>query len=267
MLRTSRLFTYVALTAITITGCGGTETQSQLGDIYTNDSETRRDATAGETAWTISLGGCSGSAINKKYILTANHCTPEAGDSYKSGPAVAGKKDADIIAVEVAEASASLDYAIVEVRWVSGSPTPGQKYTPKISTAEDDLVLGTDDVATKLETVGFPVDRQQKVTHAYGFSKKYRGDNLLYNIGSINGNSGGAVWRTSDKMMVSMTNFGRFAHDQSGWNNNDPENSDAWNGGAAMHAVYAQSALLKTLFPGGINAAADKNGNLVDTAE
>jgi hypothetical protein len=267
MLSHSRLFTSIALATLTITGCGETETQSQLGDIYTNDRETRRDATAEETAWTISLGGCSGSAINAKYILTANHCSPAAGNSYKSGPAVAGRKPADIRVVRVAERSSSLDYSIVEIRWLSGSPTPGQKYSPKISTSADDLVMGTDSVATKLETVGFPIDRQQRVTHAYGFSKNYRNNDLLYNVGSINGNSGGAVWRSSDKMLVSMTNFGSHSYNQPGWNNNNPENPNAWNGGAAMYKVYAQSALLKTLFPGGINTAANENGDLIQPVE
>jgi hypothetical protein len=267
MLRNSRLLTSIAFTTLTSIGCGETETQSQLGDIYTNDSETRRDATAEETAWTISLGGCSGSAISAKYILTANHCSPAAGKTYKSGPAVAARQAADIRVVRVAERNSSLDYSIVEIDWISGSPTPGQKYTPKISTSVDDLVMGTDDVATKLETVGFPIDRQQKVTHAYGFSKKYNGNNLLYNVGSINGNSGGAVWRSSDKMLVSMTNFGPHAYNQPGWNNNDPENPNAWNGGAAMHKVYQQSMLLKTLFPNGDNAAADDAGDLLDTEE
>lgn len=267
MLSHSRLFTSFALTAVIVTGCGGTETQSQLSDIYTNDRETRRDATADETAWTISLGGCSGSAISAKYILTANHCSPAAGASYKSGPAVAGRKPADIRVVRVAERSSSLDYSIVEIRWVSGSPTPGQKYTPKISTAADDLVMGTDAVATKLETVGFPIDRQQRVTHAYGFSKRYGGNNLYYNVGSINGNSGGAVWRSSDKMLVSLTNSGPHAYNQPGWNNNNPENANAWNSGAAMYKVYAQSALLKRLFPGGVNAAADEHGDLIEAAE
>ncbi len=134
MLLNTRLLTSFAMTTLTMVSCGGTDSQSQLGDIYTNDAETRRDATAEETAWTISLGGCSGSAISAKYILTANHCSPAAGASYKSGPAVAGGKPSDIKAVRVAERNSSLDYAIVEIRWVSGSPTAGQKYSPKIST-------------------------------------------------------------------------------------------------------------------------------------
>jgi len=267
MLLNSRLFIALVSATLIITGCGGSETTSQLGDIYTNDAETRRDATAEESAWTISLGGCSGSAINAKYILTANHCSPSAGSSYKSGPAVAGRKPADIRAVRVAERNSSLDYAIVEIRWISGTPTEGQKYTPKISISADDLVMGRDDVATKLETVGFPIDRQQRVTHAFGFAKSYSGNNLKYNIGSINGNSGGAVWRFEDKMLVSMTNFGPHAYNQPGWRDNDPENPNAWNGGAAMYKVYAQSALLKRLFPDGINAAVDEAGDLMNRAE
>ncbi len=127
--------------------------------------------------------------------------------------------------------------------------------------------MGLDAVATKLDTVGFPIDRQQKVTHAYGFAKKYSGNNLQYNIGSINGNSGGAVWRAEDKMLVSMTNHGPHQYNQPGWRDNNPENPSAWNGGAAMHKVYAQSALLKTLFPNGVNAAADENGDLIEAAE
>jgi hypothetical protein len=265
MLRNARLLSSsITITTLTMVGCGGTETKSQLGDIYTNDAETRRDATAEESAWTISLGGCSGSAISAKYILTANHCSPAAGASYKSGPAVAERKPADIRVVRVAERSSSLDYAIVEIRWVSGSPTPGQKYSPKISISADDLVMGLDNVATKIETVGFPIDRQQRVTHAFGFSKRYDGNYLEYNIGSINGNSGGAVWRTEDKMLVSMTNFGPHSYNQPGWRDNNPENPNAWNGGAAMYKVYAQSALLKTLFPDGDNAAADDFGDLIE---
>lgn len=267
MLRKTRLFTTIAMTTSILAGCGGAETKSQLNDIYTNDAETRRDATTEESSWTISLGGCSGSAISAKYILTANHCRPAAGASYKSGAAIAAGKPADIKAVRVAERNSNLDYSIVEIRWVSGSPTPGQKYSPKISTSADDLAMGTDAVATKLETVGFPIDRQQRVTHAFGFSKKYSGNNLEYNIGSINGNSGGAVWRAEDKMLVSMTNFGPHSYNQPGWRDNNPENPNAWNGGSAMYKVYAQSALLKTLFPDGVNAAADDQGDLIEAAE
>lgn len=244
-------------------GCGAPEqSSSESKDIFSNDVKTRRRATADEMRWTVFMHGCTGSLLSNKYMLTANHCNPSAGARYTSGSNVAAGKGDDIEVVRVAENSSSLDYLIVEIKWLSGEPTPGQKYSPRVSTKASDLTIGRDGIGTRLITVGFPLDKRQDPTFAEGWAKQYSGDSLYYNIGSINGNSGGAVWRSTDHMLVSQTNFGNHAYGQSGWNNNNPEGAMDWNGGSATHRVYAQSAIMKEIFPGGNNKYADDNGNL-----
>jgi hypothetical protein len=86
---------------------------------------------------------------------------------------------------------------------------------------------------------------------------------LYYNIGTINGNSGGAVWKWPEMMLVSQTNFGRHSYGQVGWNNNNPEDQNAWNGGSRMDVIYKQSELLKQVFPDGKNKFTDESGRLL----
>ena len=244
--------------------CGGKGAEdSKLGDIYKNDVQTRHKATPEERAWVVNVGGCSGSMLNAKLLLTANHCQPQVGARYTTGAASNVGRSQDLVVERVAEANSQIDFSIVEVKWQSGAPTPGQKYTPFISTKASDLVFGRDGVGSKLFTVGFPVDKNSwGATYAEGYAKKYEDNYMLYNVGSINGNSGGAVWRAQDKMLVGQTNFGPHSHGQPGWDNNEPENPAAWNGGGAMYKALQASATLRDIFPNGNNRFVDDNGNL-----
>jgi len=268
----------IAATLMTI-GCGQRRSvTSAPKDIYQNDAATRHEANADEVVWTVfqqeirgnSIGLCTGSMLTSKYLLTANHCDPSPGSHYQTGAALREHAPADLKVVRVVENSNKFDYAIVEVAWTKGVPTEGQKYSPTISTQAEDLVLGRDDVGTPLVTVGFPGDKNldyprtgvPRAYYAAGFAKRYTGNTLEYNIGTINGNSGGAVWREGDHQLVSLTNGGHHNYGESGWNHNDPEDPQAWNSGAALYMAYAQSKTLRAIFPDGVNPLVDADGNL-----
>ena len=249
-----RLIPFFALLA----GCGASGAKtSQTQDIYTNDGQTRHHATVAEVVWTVWVNGCAGIALNDQYVMTANHCQPMAGMKLTTGVGLLHGQVNDMSVDAVPESSATLDYAIAKVSWAAGTPTAGQGYPPSVATKVDDVVLGKDGVGTELETVGFPVDLQQQATTSIGYAKQYQDTNLYYDVGIINGNSGGGVWRVEDHMLVSLANHGPHEFNEAGWNNNNPEDPNAWNFGAAIYQVYAQSALLQQLFPNGHNASLD----------
>ena len=113
------------------------------------------------------------------------------------------------------------------------------------------MCTGRDGAATKVITVGFPADKNLDFPrtmkpvpiYAEGYAKAYGDEKIYYNIGSINGNSGGAVLRADDHRIVRLTNGGARNYGQGGWDHNDPEDRDAWNFGAAMHLAYANSVI------------------------
>jgi hypothetical protein len=232
-------------------------------DIFNNDSSTRRPAKTEELKWTVNVGGCTGHMLSTKYLLTANHCGPSAGSKYTSGGCMVLGCKSDLQAVKVVESNADLDYSIVEVKWLRTDSAWKQRYTPQIQISASEVTTGRDGVATKIFTVGFPTDKNPTAMYAEGYAKAKSGNSLRYNVGIINGNSGGAVWRTDDFTLVSMTNNGPHAFGQPGWNNNDPEDANAWNGGSAMDKIYARSTLLKTIFDKGLNRATSWEGYLL----
>jgi hypothetical protein len=260
-----RVFASLALVTISLGACGGHQDDSvhasALMDIYRNDNETRRPATAEQVLWTVRLTGCTGSMLDDKHLLTAAHCSPSAGSVWTSGACLATGCTRDLRAVRRLESNTSLDYAIMEVEWTRPESKRTQKYPPMVQTKDDQITFGRDGAGTEIFTVGFPADKPG-AQHAIGTAKAYRGNSLIYNIGIINGNSGGAVWRTDNFMLVSQTNFGPRAYRQPGWNNNDPEDQNAWNGGGKMSAIYAVSAKMRQIFPGGINPKVDETGTL-----
>src|SRR5690606_38179013 len=75
----------------------------------------------------------------------------------------------------------------------------------------------------------------------------------------INGNSGGGIWRKSDKMLMGLANYGEHQLGQSGWDNSSAESGNH-NSGPAMWAIYANSRTLKDVFPGGRNRYAANDG-------
>ena len=209
-------------------------------DIFNNDSTMRVPAPKNDLRWTVSLGGCSGSMLSPKYLLTAYHCNPNVGDSYTSGACLELGCSRDLKVVRIVErypTGSSYDATIVEVTWNRADSRWRQRYTPRIQMEADELTFGRDGEASALFTVGFPADKPGAML-ARGYAKGSDGKYLLYNVGSINGNSGGAVWKEDDYTLVSMTNSGPHNFGQPGWNNNNPENPNAWNNGAHMHLVY-----------------------------
>jgi hypothetical protein len=244
-----------------LVACGQQPAASTTQDIYTNDSSTRTVATAEQLMWTVKKSNCSGSALNAQYILTAAHCETRVNEYFTSGAALAAGGRNDLQVVRLAEVNRNLDYAIAEVKWVKGAPHPDQRYSPKILMSRDALTLGKDGEATQLFTVGFPVDKA-KGMHALGYAKKWGAQVLYYNVGSINGNSGGAVWTTGTKTLVSLTNAGPHMYGEGGWNYNNPENPAAWNWGASMTEVYKASKIMQQVFPNGDNATVDDDGHL-----
>lgn len=237
------------------------EIPSGLGDIYKadNDPARRHKATGAEILWTVNVkGGCSGSMLTPTIMLTANHCGPRVRDNYTSGSALKARgRRWDMTVTEVLEASRRYDYQILRVKWNNSSKTmpSDQKLPQGIITDVSQAVLSESaDQGDEAFTVGFPVDKSSwGATFAKGRLKAISGTNMKYNIGSINGNSGGAVWRMSDMMIVSLTNNGPHNHGQPGWNNNDKNNPRAWNWGANMAEVYQQSKVFKEIFPDGKN--------------
>jgi len=187
--------------------------------------------------------------------MSANHCSPRAGARYKSGYADAKGLSADIIVSQVIESGADLDYAIMKIRWTNGYPR-NQNFPPLIATKSTDLKFGRDlNSGDELFTVGYPQDKFNSwgATYAEGRAKVSQGNRLFYDIGIINGNSGGGVWRKSDKMLVSLTNGGSRAFGQAGWDSSSIATGTNWNFGPPIWVVYGRSKILQDIFPGGRN--------------
>lgn len=239
-------------------------------DIFNNDNITRTQAVANDLRWVVAvtMGGsaCTGSMLSPKYVLTAHHCGARAGQTYTSGGCLELGCRGDLEAVRVVETYSSFDSTILEVRWKRKDSRWRQRYAPRVQTSQDEVTTGRDGEGTELFTVGFPADKEQPM-HALGYAKSRSGNNLQYNVASINGNSGGAVWKRDDYTLVSQTNHGPHQLGQPGWKNNDPEDSRAWNGGPQMHLVYQQSATLKSIFPGGVNTNVSVEGYLLFDVE
>lgn len=231
-------------------------------DIFANDAVTREPASKEALRWTVQMGGCTGALLSPEYMLTAHHCGPQAGAIYTSGACLAsGACSRDVRVIQRVEADSTLDYVILRVQ-TDPEIAKGQRYPVAVQTKDDELKFGTDSVATKLFTVGFPADKNLRATYAEGFAKRYNGSYMDYNVGSINGNSGGSVFAVEGLKLVGMTNHGPHAFGQRGWNGNNPEDSRAWNGGPKMPAMYTRSAVLRQLFPGGKNPLVDTCGRL-----
>lgn len=236
---------------------------SFLGDIYTadNDPERRHKATAEEILWTVKIDGCTGSLLTPTLLLTADHCGTGAGDTFTSGSALLkagdGKATPDIEVMDILEFDKKYDYAILEISWMNAEQKmpADQKMPSGIATKREDYVVSKEaDQGDEVFTVGFPVDKRKwGATFAKGQLKEHKDQFVRYNVGIINGNSGGPIFRMSDKLLISQTNGGRKAHGMPGWNNNDVNNPKAWNVGGILAEVYQKSDLLKKIYPEGKN--------------
>ncbi len=257
-MRSLRTAVAVVVVSFGQTGCDRLDTTSTGKDIFSDDEDGQRRhrATAAERVWTVSLGGCSGSLIAPDLVLTASHCGPQVGSTYTSGSAMNKGAKGDLTATQIVENSSFLDYAIVRVKWQGGAAPKDQKLPPRIATQASDVkTSNASGQGDEIFTVGFPGDKSQTwgATYSEGQLKGVSGNNLVYNMGIINGNSGGAVWRKSDQMLVSLTNAGPTVLGNSGWNGNDIDDANHWNYGAAMWKIYAKSPTLQSVFPGGVN--------------
>jgi V8-like Glu-specific endopeptidase len=237
-----------------INGCRA-DSQNEVKDIFREDenSNRRRQANTDDLLWTIKMNGCTGSLLSPDYMLTANHCGPRAGERYTSGSALKNGGRSDITVEQVVESSQRLDFAILKIRW-NGTRPADQRFPPKIATSPSDLSMGRgSNQGDELFAVGFPADKQLRATYSEGRAKEVRGSDLRYNVGIINGNSGGAVWRKNDNMLVSLTSGGPNAFNQGSWRGSSKDDANHWNHGAAIWIVYSNSRVLKDIFPDGNN--------------
>ena len=265
-----RRMTQGALWAVFIlaAGCGRPAGSSSVEDIYTEDqgdvdagSSRRHPATVDEIVWTISMSGCTGHLIGPQHMMTANHCSPRVGDRYRSGAALQGGGGYDIKVTRVTEKHENLDYAILEIEWTGGYPKK-QRFPARVPVQASEVTASFDaGKGDEIFTIGFPADKGRwGATFSTGRLLGTEEDHLYYNMGIINGNSGGGVWRGRDNMLVSLTNNGPRAYQQPGWDQADVNSRKLkdHNHGTAMWMIYRQSAKLKELFPGGKNKFYDE---------
>lgn len=252
----------VFLSAVLWTSCAREQEDSRTNDIFQEDNgdssqgnSRRHPATNDEKLWSITMSGCTGHLISPDYMMTANHCKASPGARYKSGYAVGRNQQNDITVTQVVESSAELDYAILKISWTTSYPKD-QRFPPKIAIKASDINFGRESgTGDELFTVGYPQDKfgSWGATYSQGRAKIAQGARLYYDIGIINGNSGGGVWRKSDNMLVSLTNGGAHAFGQAGWDTAAITSSANWNFGPPIWSAYEQSAILKDVFPNGKN--------------
>jgi len=229
-------------------------------DIFTNTTQTRRPAVNEDFEMALGLGGCAGFLLGPNIGGSAAHC--KKSGTLKSGMALRDSLPDDGRIGRTLEigSAGTYDYWIFEIQWTGGAVPHGMHVIPSIHIEKDQLKVGSNEVADKIFTLGFPVDISHgKLIHSWGYGKSNGTDNWLKNnISLINGNSGGGIWRYSDNMLVSIVSGGPHAFGQPGWNNNDWNDPKHWNVGSAMWKIYQKSPVLKDIFPGGINKF--KNG-------
>lgn len=266
-MKTSILLT-AALAAL-LTSCGVETNEngpigSFLGDIYLadNDPERRHKATAEEILWTIKMNGCTASMLTPEYVLTADHCSVRLGDKFISGSALLAAGDGpepegDIEVVEFVEKDWKYDYAVIKIKWLNaeGKMPANQKMPSGIATKREDYVVSKNaDEGDHVFTVGFPADKRKwGATFAKGQLKEHKDQYVRYNVGIINGNSGGPIYRISDELLITQTNGGPRAMGMPGWKDNDVNDPKAWNLGGILAEVFHNSEILQKLYPEGKN--------------
>ena len=248
-----------------------TGVDSDLDNIYLEDNSAsrRRKATDDELLKVVKLKGCTGHLMHPEYLMTAAHCNIKKRDTYSSGSAIVNRSaPKDITIEEIVENNSSLDFTIAKISWANGFPKD-QKFTTLISTSQSDVSFSKNpETGDEVITIGYAADKAAEwgATYSEGRLKNFNRTDLIYNAATINGNSGGGVWKKSDGMLVSLTNGGPQAINRPGWNSSSKDNEAAWNRGVAMWVAYANSAKLRELFPNGRSIAASSANNSSDLA-
>lgn len=226
-------------------------------DIFTNSSSTRRVATTAEAALAIQVGsGCAGFLIGPNIGMSAAHCV-QAGTDVRSSVALARDLPADGRIVKTIEIGTSkgFDLWVFEIDWDSKPYPKGIKIVPQVQVAKSQLRIGDNKSADALYSLGFPADISGgKLIISTGYGKSDGEDGrAINNISLINGNSGGAIIRLKDKMLVSLVSGGPHRFGQAGWKDNDWNDSKHWNWGPAIWKWYQSSQTFQTMYPKGIS--------------
>jgi V8-like Glu-specific endopeptidase len=226
-------------------------------DIFTNTNKTRRIANSKESAQAIEVGsGCAGFLLAPNVGMSAAHCT-RAGDEIRSSVALRDDLPADGKVGRTLESGAAkgFDLWIFEIVWEKPPYPKGIKIVSHVQVQKGELIVGDNNTAEAIYTVGFPADISNgKLVLAWGYGKTDGEDGKLkYNISVINGNSGGGVFRLKDKMLVSLVSGGPHRFGEDGWKENDWNDEKHWNWGPSIWKYYPQSKALQTLYPRGFS--------------
>lgn len=250
--------TWLLVIWTSVISCHPLQQGSFLKDIYSadeTDKSRRHEANALEINWTARSSGCSALLLSPTLVLTAHHCKLKTGARMQSGWSVLTDGKVDLVIDGILEDNPTLDYMIAEIRWTSPMPS-AQTFPPFIATASTDIFSSeVKDQGERVFTVGFPDDKvkEWKSTYAEGQIKSLNGSKMFFNIGVINGNSGGGVLRKENNMLVAIAIGGTKAYQEAGWAQNSVDDPKSWNFGTATWAIYPVSPVLQKQFPNGKN--------------
>lgn len=250
---------YLGVTAGLLSlSCKPIRSTSALKDIYSADAidESRRhEANAQEVNWTIKAVSCSAILLSPTLVLSAKHCNLKAGDKLRSGWSVYTRGKIDLQVTELLESNAILDFAIAKVKFTSPMSS-AQTFPPFIAMSPEELYASKGkNEGDRLFSVGFPDDKDKvwNVTYAEGQLKTQEPNRIHFNIGIINGNSGGGILKKENSMLVGIAVGGSKSFNENGWNQNSLDDPAAWNYGTPTWAIYKASQVLRDQFPDGRN--------------